>query len=64
MGIFLDRKFLPASALAKITEVRVTDPECSARAATTRKRRSNLTLDGKLNILIGSSPTFVTRRAG
>jgi DhnA family fructose-bisphosphate aldolase class Ia len=53
---FVDKEFLPASALAKITEVRVRDPECSLRAARSRKRRSSLTLDGKLNILAADHP--------
>src|SRR2546430_2908423 len=61
---FLDREFLPASALAKITEVRVTDPECSARTATARKRRSNLTLDGKLNILAADHPARRVTKVG
>jgi len=61
---FLDREFLPASALAKITEVRVTDPECSVRTATARKRRSNLTLDGKLNILAADHPARRVTKVG
>jgi len=61
---FLDREFLPASALAKITAVRVTDPECSVRAARARKRRSNLTLDGKLNILAADHPARRVTKVG
>jgi len=61
---FLDTEFLPASALAKITEVRVTDPECSVRAAVARKRRSNLTLDGKLNILAADHPARRVTKVG
>ena len=56
MQAFLDEVFLPASALAKITEVRLADPECPARAAKTRKRRSALTPDGRLNILAADHP--------
>ena len=56
MEAFLDTEFLPASALAKITEVRVADPECPARAARTRKRRSTLAPDGRLNILAADHP--------
>src|SRR3989442_12597776 len=61
---FLDREFLPASALAKITEVRVTDPECSVRTATARSRRSRLTLDGKLNILAADHPARRVTKVG
>ncbi len=56
MQAFLDQEFLPAAALAKITEVRLTDPECPARTARTRKRRSALTPDGRLNILAADHP--------
>jgi hypothetical protein len=64
MQTFLDRDFLPASALAKITEVRVTDPECALRAAKARKRRSDLTLDGKLNILAADHPARRVTKVG
>jgi uncharacterized protein len=62
--MFLDREFLPSAALAKITEVRVTDPEYSLRSARARKRRSNLTLDGKLNILAADHPARRVTKVG
>lgn len=61
---FVDHEFLPASALTRVTEVRVTDPECSTRAARSRKRRSNLTLDGKLNILAADHPARRVTKVG
>jgi len=64
MQAFLDQEFLPASALARITAVRVTDPQCSVRAAKARKRRSNLTLDGKLNILAADHPARRVTKVG
>ncbi len=64
MQAFLDEEFLPASALAKITEVRVTDPECSLRAARTRKRRDTLTPDGRLNILAADHPARRVTKVG
>jgi DhnA family fructose-bisphosphate aldolase class Ia len=64
MERFVDTEFLPASALAKLTEVRVTDPECSLRAAKARKRRTNLTLDGKLNILAADHPARRVTKVG
>jgi len=64
MGSFLDREFLPVAALAKITEVRITDPECSIRTARARKRRSNLAPDGKLNILAADHPARRVTKVG
>jgi hypothetical protein len=64
MQTFVDTEFLPAAALAKITEVRVTDPECSLRSAKARKRRRNLTLDGKLNILAADHPARRVTKVG
>jgi DhnA family fructose-bisphosphate aldolase class Ia len=50
------RGFLPAALLAKVTDVRVTDPERSLRAAKKRRRRESLTKDGRLNILAADHP--------
>ncbi len=61
---FVDQEFLPATALAKITEVRISDPECSLRAAKTRKRRNSLTPDGRLNILAADHPARRVTKVG
>src|SRR6266540_2822389 len=61
---FLDEKFLPASVLAKITEVRLADPERSLRTARARKRRSRLMSDGKLNILAADHPARRVTKVG
>ena len=61
---FLDKEFLPASVLAKITEVRVTDTRCAVRSANSRQRRSTLTLDGKLNILAADHPARRVTKVG
>lgn len=61
---FLDEAFLPASVLAKITEVRLADPECSLRIAQARKRRSTLTPDGRLNILAADHPARRVTKVG
>jgi DhnA family fructose-bisphosphate aldolase class Ia len=58
------KKFLPATLLAKVTDVRVTDPERSLRAARERKRRASLTKDGKLNILAADHPARRVTRVG
>ena len=61
---FLDEAFLPAAVLAKITEVRLADPECSLRTAQGRKRRTGLTLDGRLNILAADHPARRVTKVG
>ncbi len=50
------KEFLPARAIARLTDTRVNDPEYSFRAAATRKRRDVLAPDGKLNILAADHP--------
>lgn len=64
MQTFLDREFLPPSVLTKITEVRVTDPECSNRAAKKRVRRASLAPDGRLNILAADHPARRVTKVG
>ena len=64
MQTFLEREFLPVSVLEKINETRVADPECSSRAALSRKRRGNLALDGKLNILAADHPARRVTKVG
>jgi uncharacterized protein len=64
MAAFVDDEFLPAAALAKITAVRLADPECSVRVAKTRKRRGALTPDGRLNILAADHPARRVTKVG
>jgi hypothetical protein len=64
MQTFLEREFLPVSVLEKINEIRVTDPECSSRVAAARKRRANLTIDGRLNILAADHPARRVTKVG
>jgi DhnA family fructose-bisphosphate aldolase class Ia len=61
---FLDEAFLPAALLAKITEVRLADPECPVRTARARKRRTGLTSDGRLNILAADHPARRVTKVG
>lgn len=56
MAEFRSHDFLPASALARLTEARIDDPEGALRAAQRRKRRDGLTRDGRLNILAADHP--------
>jgi hypothetical protein len=53
---FKAHEFLPASLMKQITEIRVTDPDRPFRAARRRKRRTQITIDGKLNILAADHP--------
>ncbi len=64
MQAFLEKEFLPASALAKITEIRLSDPECFIRTAQARKRRDALTADGRLNILAADHPARRVTKVG
>lgn len=49
---------------ARLTEIRVNDPDCAFRAALSRERRTKLTLDGKLNILAADHPARRVTGAG
>lgn len=53
---FQPSEFLPSSIFARLTDIRVSDPERSRRAAEARKRRQTLTLDGRLNVLAADHP--------
>ena len=64
MGTFSATDFLPAAALARVTEIRVSDPDRSLRAAKTRQRRTTLTRQGKLNILAADHPARRVTRVG
>lgn len=48
--------FLPAKCLARITDVRVSDPERTLRAALARRRRPTLAPSGRLNIIAADHP--------
>ena len=56
MAGFNSKKFLPAAAVARLTELRVADPDWPLRAAQERKRREQLTRDGRLNLLAADHP--------
>lgn len=47
---------LPAALLARLTDIRVHDPEYAFRVAKSRQRRDGLAGDGKLNILAADHP--------
>ena len=64
MQAFLDDEFLPGFCTERITGVRVNDPECSIRAASSAKATTSLTLDGKLNILAADHPARRVTKVG
>jgi len=47
---------ISAASLARLTDIRVNDPEYSFRAAESRGRRASLSVDGMLNILAADHP--------
>jgi hypothetical protein len=62
MSGFVAKEFFPDALLARVTELRVRDPEFAWRAAQRRERRESLTIDGKLNIIAADHPArFVTK---
>lgn len=56
MKSFNSEEFLPPSAMAYLTDVRVNDPDRSLRVAKARRRRERLTIDGWLSILAADHP--------
>lgn len=56
MASFEAKQFLPTTVLARLTDARVNDPETAWRVAQTRARRTQLTTDGRLNILAADHP--------
>lgn len=56
MASFTYGEFLPASIVARITDIRVHDSERSMRAALRRRQRERLAPTGKLNLLAADHP--------
>ncbi|NIM95979.1 MAG: aldolase [Anaerolineales bacterium] len=56
--------FLPSTIFEKITEIRVDSPEIILKNAEERKRRSRLTVDGRLTILAADHPARGVTRIG
>jgi DhnA family fructose-bisphosphate aldolase class Ia len=61
---FDPKAFLPAGVLARVTEVRVSDPERSLQIAKARRRRKTMTTNGKLNIIAADHPARRVTRVG
>jgi len=56
MGTFSSHDFLPRRMLERLTELRVSEPDLSLRVARNRKRRKQLSPDGRLQILAADHP--------
>jgi DhnA family fructose-bisphosphate aldolase class Ia len=56
MPAFTASQFLPVTIREKLCRLRVCDPERALRAAKARKRRTSLTIDGKLVIVAADHP--------
>ncbi len=65
MKRFDPSQFLPGPVLARLTDIRVDDPDRPLRAAARRRRRAKLAPDGRLNVLAADHPARrVTRVQG
>src|SRR5258708_37654357 len=62
--MFISNQVLPDATMARLTETRITDPECALRQAATRVRRDRLTRSGKLNILAADHPARRVTKVG
>lgn len=62
--MFSSAEFLTDRAMARITDIRVTDPECPWRSAQLRLRRERLCPSGKLNILAADHPARRVAKVG
>jgi hypothetical protein len=61
---FASRDFFPDCLLARITELRVADPEFAWRAAQARQMRPSIAPKGKLNLLAADHPARNITRVG
>jgi DhnA family fructose-bisphosphate aldolase class Ia len=64
MNTFSSRDFFPDHLLARITELRVADPEFAWRAAKARQLRESIAPKGKLNLLAADHPARNLTRVG
>ncbi len=62
--MFSPSLFLPDHLLARLTEVRVSDPAFSGRAAAARIRRTTLAPSGKLNLVAADHPARYITKVG
>lgn len=64
MSAFSSRDYFPDCLLARITELRVSDPEFAWRAAQTRQLRPSIAPKGTLNLLAADHPARNIARVG
>lgn len=63
-SVFVHEVFFPESIFKMITEVRVSDPRVIEKSAARRKKRTQLTIDGKLAILASDHPARRVTKSG
>lgn len=63
-AVFDSSQFLPDAIIARLTSMRVSDPEFAWRAASARIRRQQLAPTGKLNILAADHPARYVTKVG
>jgi DhnA family fructose-bisphosphate aldolase class Ia len=56
VAVFDSKEFIPAATLARLTELRIADPDRPLRVAQDRKRREQLTRASHLNLLAADHP--------
>jgi sugar phosphate isomerase/epimerase/DhnA family fructose-bisphosphate aldolase class Ia len=61
---FRSRRYFPESAMTKLTSMRVDRPELVAEALSKRKRRKNITNDGRLTVLAADHPARNVTQVG
>jgi DhnA family fructose-bisphosphate aldolase class Ia len=64
MNAFPSREYFPDCLLARISELRVADPEFAWRAAQARQLRASIAPQGKLNLLAADHPARNVTRVG
>ncbi len=62
--MFSSSEIVSGAAMARITDIRINDPEYGLRAARARKRRERLAPAGKLNILAADHPARRVTKVG
>ncbi len=64
MSAFFSAEFLPSSVIEEVIKSRVDDPERPLRVAQSRRRRTRLAPDGRLNILATDHPARRVTKIG
>jgi hypothetical protein len=63
-GLFHSSKFLPPETFSKITDLRINRPDVPLKISRMRRRRKDLTTDGRLTLLAADHPARMVTRIG